>query len=334
MDGDKTILSEESGERDPDNKKLGVSVFFMSLVLFSTFFMLNSFSSSISLASLQNSTYDYYLNDTQNNLNEDDVLAVESQLAAESDVTGAQIKPYEFDAASAIVIKVTPSSQEIVFEKDKEKKLPIASLTKLMTALLVLEKYDLQAKTTVSQTAMNQVGEQGSLKLGESLSIENLLYISLIESSNRAAYALAEIMGIDDFVLLMNQRATELGLLNTHFADSSGLNQDSVSTVEDLAKLTGYLYENQPLFKEIISLKEYDLSLDNGVLHHKLISTNKLLGTIPGLVGGKTGFTNEARGCYMTINNVSDHGGYVINIILGSEDRLSAIKYVIDNFNL
>ena len=341
MDGDKIIIDDEKKKEEESEKKLALSIFSSALVLFVSFFIFNSFfSSSIFLASLQDSTY---LDNQSSNDSGDSssVLAAESLDTTESNVTEVntentpvEVKQYVLDSRSAIVVKVTPDLKEIVFELNKDKKIPIASLTKLMTALLVLEKYDLDIKTTIDQKAMSQVGEQGSLKLGEILSVKDLLYISLIESSNRSAYALAEVVGVDNFVSLMNQKAEELGMANTHFSDSSGLDSNSQSSVSDLAILSEYLYKNQSLFKEIVSLDEYDLYLDNGTFHHKLTNTNKLLETLPGVVGGKTGFTNEARGCYMVINKVNpNEDTYFINIILGSEDRSSAIKYLIDNYN-
>ena len=341
MDGDKIIIDDEKKKEEESEKKLALSIFSSALVLFVSFFIFNSFfSSSIFLASLQDSTY---LDNQSSNDSGDSssVLAAESLDTTESNVTEVntentpvEAKQYVLNLRSAIVVKVTPTSKEIVFESNKDKKIPIASLTKLMTALLVLEIYDLDIKTTIDQKAMSQVGEQGSLKLGEILSVKDLLYISLIESSNRSAHALAEVFGVDNFVSLMNQRAEELGMANTHFSDSSGLDSNSQSSVSDLAILSEYLYKNQSLFKEIVSLDEYDLYLDNGTFHHKLTNTNKLLETLPGVVGGKTGFTNEARGCYMVINKVHpNEDTYFINIILGSEDRSSAIKYLIDNYN-
>jgi len=318
------------------NSRITTSVFIILVILSLVFFILNYSSSDAFLASFHDGTDNYYLNDNSKNNNDNEVLAVENPMVIEDNSSSATIvknKKYEFEAESGIVVKVSPGSKEVLFGKGQDKKLPIASLTKLMTALVVLEKYDLNTKIIIDDKIMSQVGEQGSLKLGEILSVKDLLYISLIESSNRAAYALAEIVGIDNFVYLMNKRAEELGMSNTYFVDSSGLNPNSISTVDDLAKLTEYLYESQPLFKEIISLKEYDLYLNNGIFHHKLINTNQLLVVIPGVVGGKTGFTNEARGCYMIIKRNSNDGTYFINIILGSEDRLSAIKYLINNFN-
>lgn len=335
MDGDKTIITSETEEKKYNPERIALSIFSSSLLLFLVFFAFNSyFSNSIATASLEDSIY--HENGQLLNINNEEVSAAESISVEDNSLTinSNEDNKYVFDAKSAIVIEVSPDSSKIVFESNKDNKLPIASLTKLMTSLIVLEKYDLNIKTTIDEAAMSQIGEQGVLKLGEILSVKDLLYISLMESSNRAAYALSEIVGVDNFITLMNQKADELGMKNTYFADSSGLNPNSQSSVYDLAILSEYLYKTQPLFREIISLKEYDLYLENGSFHHKLINTNNLLGIFPGLLGGKTGFTNEARGCYMVINKVYPNDQtYFINIILGSEDRSSAIKYLMDNFN-
>lgn len=245
------------------------------------------------------------------------------------------------DARSFISVKIQrslDSSEKILLSKNEEKKLPIASLTKLMTALVVLERYDLGRKLVISEKAMAQEGEQGMLKAGEILSVENLLYITLIESSNRAAFALSEIIGTDNFISLMNETGPKIGLKNTYFKDSTGLDPDSYSTSGDLVKLTRYLFENYPLFKKIISLKEFDLYLPDGKLHHNLNNTNKILGETQGIVGGKTGWTNFSRGCLMVIQeDFSDPEGknYLIYVILGAEDRLLEMEKLINwiNFN-
>lgn len=307
--------------------KIALVVFAFLFMATFTFWGTQSFSQSIYTASLENSIYD-----PSDLINHQQEIIIEKEESTLID-NPVPIK-YEFDAKSAISVQIGPDSQEILYTKNTTEKLPIASLTKLMTSLVVLENYDLNTKVQISQEAMNQIGEQGVLKLGETLSVENLLYIALIESSNRAAYAMSEVVGLDNFIAFMNKRAQDLGLLNTHFADSSGLSSDSYSTVEDLVKLSQYLYENQPLFREIVSLKEYDLYLEDGKLHHKLLSTNKLLGEVEGIVGGKTGFTNEARGCFMVIKENTQENKYTINIILGSEDRLSAIKEVLNKSNI
>lgn len=228
--------------------------------------------------------------------------------------------------------------KHIIFSKSEKEKLPIASLTKLMTALVVLKNYDLNEEVSISEAAMAQEGVQGVLKLGEILTVKDLLYITLIESSNRAAYALSEVIGTDKFVGLMNKTSQELGLENTYFKDSTGLDEGSYSSAEDLAKLSGYLFENYPLFSKIVGLKKFDLYLKDGSLHHSLENTNRLLGELPFLVGGKTGWTNVALGCVMIIQQEPETEDYLVYVILGAEDRFLEMEKLInqtynDSFN-
>ncbi len=239
----------------------------------------------------------------------------------------------DLDAKSIFSLEVGFEQENILFKKNENEKLPIASLVKLMTVLLVLEKYDLSEKVTISQEAMAQEGEQGVLKLGETLSVKNLLYITLIESGNRAAKALSEVMGTDKFVALMNNRAKNLGLLNSYFRDPTGLDSENYSTAKDLFKLSKYLFENYSLFREIVGLKEFDLYLDDDQFHHKLTNTNKLLGEVESVVGGKTGWTDIAKGCVMAIQESKDKKNYIIHIILGSEDRFKEAKKLISFVN-
>ena len=224
-------------------------------------------------------------------------------------------------AKSALSLEMTLNgTTKTLYSKEENSRLPMASLTKLMTALVVLQAYDMDEKITISEEAMKQEGDQGNVKLGEFFSVKDLLYIALIESSNRAAYALSELISNEYFVAEMNFAAADLGMEDTHFADSTGLSSKSYSTAHDLAILSQHLFLYYPLFNEITGLQEYNLYVD-GSLHHKLITTNKLLGKVPGVIGGKTGWTQDARGCFMIIQENPAGDRYMIHIILGSEDR-------------
>lgn len=240
------------------------------------------------------------------------------------------IENLKIQAPAAISVQIGNEKDKVLFAKNETQKLPVASLTKLMTTLVVLENYDLDQKIVISEAAMGQEGVQGVLKAGEVLSVKDLLYITLIESSNRAAYALSEVMGARGFVNTMNETAQRLGLANTHFTDSTGLSSQSYSTAEDIVILSKYLSQTYSLFNQIINTKEYDLYLTNGQLHHTLSNTNKLLGSMPEIIGGKTGWTNEAKGCFMVIEEFGQTGNYIISVVLGSDDRFSEIKNVID----
>lgn len=244
-------------------------------------------------------------------------------------LAGVYVLPGQGTGTPTAVLEVSASSDAAVEdEKPAPKKMPIASLTKLMTALVVLENYDLSATTIISEKAMAEVGQQGSLKLGEVMPVGALLKIILIESSNRAAYALAEIMGAETFVSAMNAKATQLGMTDTHFEDSTGLSGNSVSTAEDVATLSEYLFSHYPLFREIVSLKEYSLYV-NGAFHHKLVNTNKMLGVL-GIVGGKTGWTSEAKGCFMAVRYDNQTGNYQFYVVLGSDDRFLEMEKLIN----
>lgn len=242
-------------------------------------------------------------------------------------------KTLELSAKSAISILYNPNSgnEQIIFEKQSRAVLPIASLTKLMVADIILENFNLKRMVKISPQAVSQEGDMGNLKIGEELSVENLLYIMLIESSNDAAYALSEIITTKDFVSLMNLEAKYLGMSETHFEDPMGISANNKSNSRDLVILVEHLFK-QPLLWEILKKPEFELKLPDGVLHHKLKNTNEILrewGRNLEIMGGKTGYTSKANGCFILVLRVVDDG-YLINIILGSDDRFDEMKKIID----
>jgi len=241
-----------------------------------------------------------------------------------------EVGPLAIKSESAISVWVKPNGEEkILFEKESNKVLPIASLTKLMTAYIVLEYYpDLSQVVEISKKAVFQVEDFGNLKVGERLSLENLLYIMLIESSNDAAFALSEPIGKEGFVNLMNWEAENLGMKNTHFIDPMGILPENVSSAKDLVKLTKKLLE-KPLIWEILEKKEFELYNPQGVFHHKLLNTNQLLGKIENILGGKTGYTPEAKGCFLLVLKEPNEQGFLINVILGSENRFTEMEKLI-----
>ncbi|MBI3337393.1 MAG: D-alanyl-D-alanine carboxypeptidase [Candidatus Staskawiczbacteria bacterium] len=246
-----------------------------------------------------------------------------------------QVEDLKIDAESAISVETDLLVQKkVLFKKNETKVLPTASLVKLMTALVVLDNYNLQQQITITGEDILQEGEQGDLKAGQIFSVKNLLYMALIESSNDAAFAISSAIGQDNFVALMNIEAKNLGLLNTYFKDSSGLDAGSYSTAKDLVQLAEHLLNKYPLVWQIMGLKEYDLYLDNGQFHHKLINTNKLLGEIPEVLGGKTGFTNYAKGTFLVVQKSPNKDNYLMHVILGSEDRLEEMKKIINWINI
>jgi D-alanyl-D-alanine carboxypeptidase len=234
----------------------------------------------------------------------------------------------EIKAKSAVSVFVNQKNKEkILFQSAADQKLPIASLTKLMTALVVLEHYDLEKEIVISSQAANQIGDTKKLEPGKKFKTSYFLYPLLIESSNGAAFALSndypEITE-KDFVQLMNQEAEKIGMTNTVFFNPTGLdpeNQEAelnYSTSNDLIKLVKKILE-KPTITEILSLPRY---FDYGP---ELINTNRLLldnnDWQERIIGGKTGYTRKADGCLILILRAPKSQGFLINVVLGANGR-------------
>lgn len=233
----------------------------------------------------------------------------------------------DLEVESAISLKIGKTGkQKIIFRKNSEKALPMASLTKLMTALIVIENnYDLSESIIVSDNAAGQynVPIYGNLKKGQSVTTEELLQLMLYYSSNDAAFALAEMIGLDSFIEKMNKKAEMLGLEDTYFINSTGLDPEdpdlipNYSTASDLIILSKYILNNYPFLFEI-SLENGPYSTENGIL-----SLNVLDNQI--IIGGKTGYTEKAGACMLLIFS-DEKENYFINLILGAESPQKRIE--------
>jgi D-alanyl-D-alanine carboxypeptidase len=208
---------------------------------------------------------------------------------------------------------------KILYAKNINQQFPIASITKLMTALVVLDQLNPDSAAEVSQNAIDTYGETGNLLPGEKLTVRDLLYIMLVDSSNDAAIALAENVEKNgrNFVELMNKKAKNLHLENSSFADPSGLDPKNISTSYDLAVLMNNDLMN-PLIEKIISTREIDIPSADGKTIHHLINTNELFGKISGMEAGKTGYTEEAGECLIVVIKNKTDGRYFISNILGA----------------
>ena len=236
----------------------------------------------------------------------------------------------EINAESVISLESNLSNADkILLNKNSQEKLPIASLTKLMTAVIALDNYDLSKNITVDSAADSQDALKLDVKLGDTMPAESFLEIMLVESSNKSAYTLSELMGEQKFVNLMNKKAKDIGMESTYFYDPTGLSAQNVSTANDLAKLAEYILKNYPRIGEISGSKAFYVQGFGEVSN-----TDQLLGEIPDIVCSKTGFTDAANGCLLlVINNAKDPKGdpdYLINIILGADDRFSEMKKLIN----
>jgi lipoprotein-anchoring transpeptidase ErfK/SrfK len=178
-------------------------------------------------------------------------------------------------------------SGDIISSYAERVPLPIASLTKMMTALVSLETINQYQEAKVSKTAFATYGAQGNLQTGEKIKTSDLLYPLLLESSNDAAEVLAEFAGRKPFIKNMNDKAASIGLLNTSFEDPSGLSKNNVSTAEDLFKLVKYIYKYKSYIFEITKLKDYSSETHTWYSNSKFRNDENYL-------GGKNGYTDDA----------------------------------------
>lgn len=253
------------------------------------------------------------------------------------------VENLELEAKAAIVLD--RETGEILYKKNINKKLAIASLTKLMTALVAVENISLDEEVTISQKAVETEGNRVDLWPRETISARNLLYGLLISSSNDAAVALAEHFDLSrlneieaglNFIELMNQRAKILGLKNTHFDNPAGFDEpENFSTAHDLAQFTSFLLD-RPLLFEISKISRMKIYSTDGKIGHLLLNTNKLLRKLPNIVGGKTGFTEEAEGTMILVVKEPNKNHSVISVILGSVERFEEteklIKWVLEAY--
>ncbi|MBM3258104.1 MAG: D-alanyl-D-alanine carboxypeptidase [Candidatus Nealsonbacteria bacterium] len=268
-------------------------------------------------------------------------IALEENLMEMKPIRNKAVPDFETEAKS--IISVLIDKNEILFEKLPDEKLAIASLTKLMTALVVLENYDLSKEITISKESANQNGNIPKLQEGKTFSVEYLLYPLLMESSNIAAFALAnDYNGTAEreFVTLMNNKAKEMGMNDTFFDNSSGLDPEesgteiNYSTANDMVKLVKRLLE-KPLVWQILSTPQYSL------YGPELINTNRFLIDDSNIwqdriIGGKTGYTEKAGGCFLLAMESPRNRGTLINVILGvggTESRFYEMKRLVSWLN-
>ena len=220
-------------------------------------------------------------------------------------------------------------SKSMIIGKNEDIKSAMASTTKIMTTIVILEKADLNETVTVSAKAGGTGGSMLGLKRGDKASVRDLLYGLMLRSGNDAAVALAEHVGgsVKEFAELMNEKAIELGLTNTHFVTPHGLDDaNHYTTALELAKLTDYAMDNET-FAKIVGTKSTTIYINNQ--SRQINNTNELLGVLNGVVGVKTGFTNNAGRCLVTETKRNNMD--IITIVLGADTKKDRTK---DSVNL
>ena len=228
--------------------------------------------------------------------------------------------PITLTSPSAILCEA--STGQVIFEKNADERRPVASVNKVMTILLTLEAVDegrvsLEDQVTVSPRAASMGGSQAFLDAGERYKLSELLKTVIVASANDSAVALAEYLAgtEESFVRLMNTRAEELGLTNTHYANCTGLPaQEHYTTARDVAKLSAQL-DLHPIYYRYSTIWMDEIKHRGGRVT-SLTNTNRLIRFYPGCDGYKTGSTNEARYCVSA--TAKKEGMRLIAVVLGT----------------
>ncbi len=204
---------------------------------------------------------------------------------------------------------------DIIFSKNKDETMPIASISKLMTAVLADEYVGLSKEIKMTDFAVSTYGRQGNLSVGEVYEVSDILYPLLLESSNDAAEAIAESLIRDNFIQKMNDKSFELEMFNTHFGDPSGLSPRNISTSSDLFKLSQYIEKYRSYIFGITKEKKYELG-------KKVWFSNSKFRSDDDYIGGKNGYTDEALKTQLAIFDIeiSGESKKIIFIILKTDD--------------
>ena len=240
----------------------------------------------------------------------------------------------ENSAQAACVLELNTNT--VLYSKLAHKKLPMASTTKVMTAILAIEYGDLDTVITTADEAYGVEGSSIYLRLNEKMSLRDLIYGLMLRSGNDAAVAIAvHISGsVDEFAKLMNEKAQSLGAVNTHFVTPNGLPAAGhYTTAYDLALICSYAMKNAT-FREIVGTRYHNAT--TGDVARTMMNKNKLLNDYEGALGIKTGYTKEAGKC-LTFSAKRD-GMTVVGVVLNCpnmfEDSMNLMNYCFENYEL
>lgn len=237
--------------------------------------------------------------------------------------------PPEISAKSAIV--VSAKKNKVYFRKNETLKLPPASTTKILTALLTISEFNLSENAVVPKECTQIESSKIGLLAGESLSVESLLYGMLVASAGDAACTLSSYkFGTSQFVAKMNLLAQKLNLKNSNFSNAIGLDYDlgiQESSAFDLYLMAKEAMKNG-VFRKIVGTKETVIYSSDSKLSHRVVSTNELLFEVPGTIGIKTGKTEKAK--EVLVYDYSYKDDEIIIVVMGSDNRFLDAKTLLD----
>lgn len=245
-----------------------------------------------------------------------------------------KINAYDTSATAAILMDI--NSKRIIYAKNIHTKRSIASISKIMTAVVAIESGKLDDIITIGDEIEDAYGSGIYIKQQENIKLKDLLYGLMLRSGNDAALAIANYVGgnIDNFVSMMNEKAQELGMTNSEFNNPSGLDEEkgNYSTAYDMAILTSYAMNNE-IYREIVSTKRYKVETDMN--YYDWTNKNKLLLSYKYCTGGKTGYTEIAKRTLVTTASKNNLDLVVVTLNDGNDfvDHKNLYEETFENYN-
>jgi len=252
-------------------------------------------------------------------------IPLQQAALANPPIASGQVKPVASGApyiTAGAAVLIDAKTGDVLWGKNDNEKRPMASTTKIMTAVLAIEHGNLEDTVTVNRSVLGP-GRRGGIGLveGERLKLRDLLYASMLPSANDAATAIADHIGgsVDGFAEMMNDKALSIGARDTRYANPHGLDEEMhYSTASDLAIIARYALQDKT-FSEVVSTKTWRLNRSYSGRHTNIRSTNRLLSSYPGATGGKTGYTRGAGNCLVSSAKRGDVS--LISVVLGVNNR-------------
>ena len=255
---------------------------------------------------------------------EDKILSKESGVVEKRLVMNNQKIPATCSMPEAtVVLAKTFNTQEVLLEKNSTYRWPAASITKLLSAIIVMDEANFDDEVVITQDVLDAVGEYATFSLNERYSVNDLLRAAIVASSNDAITALAYHIDKEGFMEKVNQKAKQIGMSETLFYDPSGLSYLNQTTAQDLYRLSVYLYHNYPeLLATSRRASVYVTDLESGS-SHKLSNTNALVGNAH-FYGGKTGYIDESGQNLLTL--FEKNGDIIMIVVMSSPDRFREVQ--------
>ena len=276
---------------------------------------------------------------SSNNLANNSLASADSSINLTVATTTENVSMPEIGSGGFLLARISQNGPKILADKNSDKQFLIASITKLMTAIVATEHLPQNTLITVSKDDLSHNSSSRLFREGETFASNELIRVMLVESNNDAAWALARSVGGNVFINLMNEKAQEIGMEDTHFSNPVGLDPSpvndlgNVSTPKDLLLLSEYILKNHPEIFEITKEPTYIVHDSNGEINHVAANTDVFLHNAEfpfQIEGSKTGTTNMALSNLLLIFRDTQTNNLYMSVVLHSDDRFDSTLMLVN----